>query len=143
MRYEADSRIISSPVKISCSDISEMAVDQTRSNVSGAGLSDVVSVEVADFRDLKTTDSSGFLFLNPPYGERLQPDEIGMLYNMIGTTLKHNFPGTSAWLITSNKESLKMVGLKPSEKYILFNGALECTLVNYQMYSGTKKISQY
>ena len=46
------------------------------------------------------------------------------LYSMIGTTLKHNFPGTTAWLITSNKESLKNVGLKPKEKYTLFNGAL-------------------
>ena len=79
-------------------------------------------------------------FLNPPYGERLQPDETDKLYNMIGSTLKHSFPGTTAWLITSNKESLKQVGLKPAEKYTLFNGALECILLKYEMYSGTKKI---
>jgi len=67
------------------------------------------------------------------------PDETDVLYSMIGTTLKHNFPGTTAWLITSNKESLKNVGLKPKGKYTLFNGALECILLKYEMYHGTKK----
>jgi putative N6-adenine-specific DNA methylase len=142
MRYEADHEIISSSVRIACSDISEKAAEQARSNISRAGLSDYVSVKVADFSSLSAEDESGFLFLNPPYGERLKPDEIDNLYNMIGTTLKHNFPGTSAWLITSNKESLKRVGLKPAKKYILFNGALECILVNYKMYPGTKKSKQ-
>ena len=79
------------------------------------------------------------MFLNPPYGQRLQPEEIDMLYGMIGTTLKHNFQGNTAWLITSNKESLKKVGLKPKEKHTLFNGALECILLKYEMYQGTKK----
>jgi putative N6-adenine-specific DNA methylase len=79
------------------------------------------------------------VFINPPYGQRIQPDEIDMLYSMIGTTLKHNFSGTTAWLITSNKESLKNVGLKQKEKYTLFNGALECILVKYEMYAGTRK----
>jgi putative N6-adenine-specific DNA methylase len=79
------------------------------------------------------------VFLNPPYGQRIQPEEIDNLYSMIGTTLKHNFPGNSAWLITSNKESLKHIGLKPKEKHILFNGALECILLKYEMYQGTKK----
>jgi putative N6-adenine-specific DNA methylase len=142
MRHEADIRITSPPVKIVCSDISDIAAEQARSNISRAGLADFVSVGVADFSTLRAADENSFLFLNPPYGERLQPDEIDNLYNMIGTTLKHNFPGTSAWLITSNRESLKRVGLKPAKKYILFNGALECTLVNYKMYQGTKKIRQ-
>jgi 23S rRNA (guanine2445-N2)-methyltransferase len=142
MRYEADNQIVSPSVKISCSDISELAAGQARSNISRAGLSEIISLEVADFRNLKATGERGFLFLNPPYGGRLKPDEIDDLYNMIGTTLKHNFPGTSAWLITSNRESLKKVGLKPAKKFTLFNGALECTLVNYEMYTGTKKIKQ-
>jgi putative N6-adenine-specific DNA methylase len=60
---------------------------------------------------------------------------------MIGTTLKHNFPGNTAWLISSNKESLKHVGLKPKVKYTLYNGALECTLLKYELYHGSKKNS--
>ncbi|MCX6325290.1 MAG: THUMP domain-containing protein [Bacteroidia bacterium] len=139
IKRESDSQIVSSPVKIFGSDISDQAIKQTEANVSRSGLSDVVSLEVSDFKNFNTVDKQGFVFLNPPYGQRLQPDEIDGLYGMIGTTLKHNFPGTTAWLITSNKESLKNVGLKPKEKHILFNGALECILLKYEMYQGTKK----
>jgi putative N6-adenine-specific DNA methylase len=139
IKRESDSQIGLSPVKIFGSDISEQAIQQSKANVARAGLSDVVSLEVSDFKDIKTIDNQGFVFLNPPYGQRLQPDEIDVLYSMIGTILKHNFPGTTAWLITSNKESLKKVGLKPKEKHTLFNGALECILLKYEMYQGTKK----
>jgi putative N6-adenine-specific DNA methylase len=139
IREKADIRIVSSAVKISGSDISEKAVEQSRVNAATAGLKDVISLQVADFSKLKATVENGFLFLNPPYGERLQPDETDNLYHMIGSTLKHNFPGVTAWLITSNKESLKHVGLKPAEKHILFNGALECLLLKYEMYSGSRK----
>jgi putative N6-adenine-specific DNA methylase len=139
VKSDCDGQIISSPVKIYASDISEDAIQQTGKNLKGAGLSDLVSLEQADFKDLKYFDNQGFVFLNPPYGQRLQPDELDSLYSMIGTTLKHNFQGNTAWLITSNKESLKKVGLKPAKKYTLFNGALECTLLKYEMYQGTKK----
>jgi putative N6-adenine-specific DNA methylase len=128
-----------SPVMISGSDISEQAVLQSRSNVSRAGLSDIISIAVSDFKDLKSKDDNGFVFLNPPYGLRLHPEELDEVYGMIGRTLKHSFPGNTAWLITSNKESLKKVGLKPREKHTLFNGALECTLLKYEMYQGSKK----
>ena len=105
-------------------------------------MSDSISLEVADFKNLRSMDENGFVFLNPPYGQRIQPEEIDLLYGMIGTTLKHNFPGTTAWLITSNKESLKHVGLKAKEKHTLFNGALECSLLKYEMYQGTKKMKE-
>jgi putative N6-adenine-specific DNA methylase len=54
-------------------------------------------------------------------------------------TLKHNFPGYQAWLITSDKDSLKQVGLKPTKKTTLFNGSLECVLVKFELYQGSKK----
>lgn len=139
IKQEYDSKIGSSPVKIFCSDISLQAVQQARANVLRAGLSESISLNVSDFKDIKAVDDQGFVFLNPPYGQRLQPDETDILYGMIGTTLKHNFHGNTAWLITSNKESLKKVGLKPKEKHILFNGALECILLKYEMYQGTRK----
>ena len=127
------------PVIISGSDISAEVIEYARANVEKAGLSDVINLETSDFKDLKAEGDGGFVFMNPPYGQRIQPEEIDALYSMIGTTLKHNFPGTTAWLITSNKESLKHVGLKPKEKHTLFNGALECILLKYEMYQGTKK----
>jgi putative N6-adenine-specific DNA methylase len=139
IKHEFDLRIQLSSVKISGSDISEQAVLQAKANVAKAGLNDIVSIKVSDFKDLEAIDNKGFVFLNPPYGQRLKPDEIDLIYSMIGTTLKHNFPGTTAWLITSNKDSLKKVGLKPKEKYTLFNGALECILLKYEMYQGSRK----
>lgn len=139
VRQLSDNKIINSPVRILGSDISEQAVVQSRTNAAKAGLADSVLFEVSDFKDLKSCDNNGLVFINPPYGQRIQPAEIDFLYSMIGTTLKHNFTGTTAWLITSNKESLRNVGLKPKEKHTLFNGALECILVKYEMYQGTRK----
>ena len=140
IKLECNSQIGLSPVKIFGSDISEEALKFAKANVVRAGLSDVITLEKSDFKDLKSIDEHGYVFLNPPYGQRIQPEEIDLLYGMIGTTLKHNFPGTTAWLITSNKESLKHIGLKPKEKHTLFNGALECILLKYEMYTGTKKL---
>jgi putative N6-adenine-specific DNA methylase len=139
IKLESNGQIMPSQVKIFGSDISGQTLQYARANVAKAGLSDIISLEQKDFRDLKSANDNGFVFLNPPYGQRLQPEETDSLYSMIGTTLKHNFAGTTAWLITSNKESLKHVGLKPKEKHTLFNGALECTLLKYEMYQGTRK----
>jgi putative N6-adenine-specific DNA methylase len=139
VREEANGLIRLSPVTISGSDISAEAAAMARSNVARAGLSDVVTVSVADFKDLTHSGSDCSLFLNPPYGLRIKPEEIDTLYGMIGSTLKHAFSGTTAWIITSNKESLKHVGLKPSKKHTLFNGALECMLLKYELYQGSKK----
>jgi putative N6-adenine-specific DNA methylase len=139
IKLECNSQIGLSPVKISGSDISEQTLQYAKANVARAGLSDIITLEMSDFKDLKSIDDHGYVFLNPPYGQRIQPKEIDLLYGMIGTILKHNFTGTTAWLITSNKESLKHIGLKPKEKHILFNGALECVLLKYEIYQGTKK----
>jgi putative N6-adenine-specific DNA methylase len=139
IKHESENLIIPSQVRIFGSDISEEAVSLAKANISRAGLTDVISLNTSDFKDLKAFDNNGYLFLNPPYGQRLQPEEIDKLYNIIGTTMKHNFQGNTAWLITSNKESLKNVGLKPKEKHTLFNGALECTLLKYELYQGSKK----
>lgn len=139
IKSECDKKIISSPVKIYGSDISDEAVKQSGANVLKAGLSEIVSLKVADFKDLKSTGDKGYIFLNPPYGQRILPEDTNQLYSMIGTTLKHNFPDTTAWLISSNREALKMVGLKSKEKRTLYNGALECLLLKYEMYQGTRK----
>lgn len=139
LKKDCENEIRSSPVKIYAGDISEQAILQTGNNLVKAGLREMVSLELADFKDVKSVDNQGYVFLNPPYGQRLNPEELDSLYGMIGTTLKHNFQGNTAWLITSNRDSLKKVGLKPAAKHTLFNGALECTLLKYEMYQGTKK----
>jgi len=77
--------------------------------------------------------------MNPPYGERLKHEDLESLYGGIGSTLKHKFPGSSAWILSSSKKALGRVGLKPASKRILFNGALECTYVNYLTFKGNWK----
>lgn len=135
---ECNEQEVNPGVQISCSDIDEDAVLIARKNISTSGLSDLISVEQNDFQDLKRIHDNGFIIMNPPYGERLKPD-MAILYGMIGTTLKHNFPGYKAFLLSSDMEALKHVGLKYSEKITLYNGSLECALVKYELYAGSKK----
>ena len=88
-------------------------------------------------------DNHGVLVTNPPYGERIETSEdIVEFYQMIGTTLKHNFHGYTAWIISSNFEAMKLVGLRPSKKYTLYNGALQCKYHKYELYAGSKKGSK-
>ena len=71
-------------------------------------------------------------------GERLAIDEIPF-YNEIGNTLKHQYAGSEAWIISSNLEALKHVGLKPTKKIKLYNGKLEARLQGYNLYDGSAK----
>lgn len=139
VKKESESKNSSPGIKIFGSDVSEDAAFLTKTNIESAGLSDLISVRQIDFRDLKPPDNNGVIIMNPPYGKRISLSENDDLYGMIGSTLKHSFPGYRAWLITSDKESLKHVGLKPALKTTLFNGSLECVLVKYELYQGSKK----
>jgi putative N6-adenine-specific DNA methylase len=139
VKKESESEAHIPIIKIYGSDISENAVSMTRTNVESAGLSDIIKISKNDFCDLKASDNEGVIIMNPPYGQRIKSSDNDKLYNMIGSTLKHNFPGYQAWLITSDKDSLKQVGLKPAKKTTLFNGSLECVLVKYELYQGSKK----
>lgn len=120
-------------------DKAPSAVRKAQENVENANLSEYISIERKDFfRTLKPVDSKLHMVFNPPYGERLQID-MEDFYAKIGDTLKQEYPGTEAWMITSNLEALKHVGLRPSRKIKTFNGKLESRLVKYEMYEGSKK----
>lgn len=139
VRKESEANIHIPEFRITAGDISEEAVSMTRSNAVSAGLSDIISVSKSDFGDLKAADNKGVIIMNPPYGQRIKSSDNEVLYDLIGSTLKHNFPGYEAWIITSDKDSLKHIGLKPAKKIALFNGSLECILVKYELYQGSKK----
>ncbi|MGD0581331.1 MAG: class I SAM-dependent RNA methyltransferase [Bacteroidales bacterium] len=137
-----DGRISGSPsCRISCSDISPEAVNTAIINIRNAGLEGVIHPSEMDFRDLKSDSQGGLIFINPPYGERMSQGETNEIYGMIGTTLKHKFTGFTAWIISSNRESLKFIGLKPAAKHVLFNGALECLFERFDMYGGSRRHS--
>jgi putative N6-adenine-specific DNA methylase len=120
-------------------DKAPSAVRKSQENIDNANLSEYITIERKDFfRTEKLVDGSLKIVFNPPYGERLNID-VEEFYSKIGDTLKQNYPSTNAWLITSNLDALKYVGLRPSRKIKVFNGKLESRLVNYDIYEGSKK----
>src|SRR6056300_1064233 len=127
-------------IEIKGSDKAPSAIEKARVNVENANLSAFITLEKKDFFQIeKETAGPLHLLTNPPYGERLDGD-INALYQGIGDAFKQSFPNTHAWLISSNSEALKCVGLRPSRKIKLFNGKLESRLLYYPIYEGTKKI---
>ena len=82
------------------------------------------------------------MVFNPPYDERIEiaDDEF---YKRIGDTFKKSYPNTLAWLISSDLDAMKKIGLRPSRKIKLFNGKLECRFMQYEMYEGTKRTHKF
>ncbi|MBT8273100.1 MAG: class I SAM-dependent RNA methyltransferase [Bacteroidia bacterium] len=120
-------------------DKSPSAIRKAVDNIKNAHLEEFVTVKHEDFfKTQKAGEEPLHIVFNPPYGERLDLD-METFYANIGNTLKHGYPGTNAWFITSNLEALKHVGLRPSRKIKLFNAKLEARLVKYEMYEGSRK----
>ena len=125
--------------KITGYDKSPSAVKKAQENIKNANLEDFVTIKHEDFfKTQKGGEATLHMVFNPPYGERLDID-MEEFYAQIGRTLKLSYAGTNAWMITSNLEALKHVGLRPSRKIKLFNGKLESKFVKYEMYAGSKK----
>ena len=121
-------------------DIDPITLKKANENIVAANLSEFVTLAHCDFFETeKGRDRQLFLVFNPPYDERISIDNVERFYANIGNTLKRSYPDSQAWMITSNLEALKYVGLRPSKKIKLFNGKLESKLVQYEMYSGSKK----
>ena len=120
-------------------DKAPSAVNKAKDNIKNAHLDEFITVKHEDFfKTQKGGEAHLHMLFNPPYGERL---DINMqeFYADIGSTLKHNYSGTNAWLITSNLDALKHVALRPSRRISLMNAKLEAKLVKYEMYAGSKK----
>ena len=126
-------------VPIFARDVDPAAVELTRQQVNQMDLGKIITVEQKDFTIPEILQEGITLVMNPPYGERLKPDDIESLYGSIGSTLKHYYPGSDAWVLSSSKKALGCIGLKPSAKHILYNGALECTYANYKTFKGNLK----
>ncbi len=139
VKKECEPAMTHIPIAIHGSDISDEAVSQALRNVESAGLTDLVRIEKHDFSSLRATSPEGFIFMNPPYGQRIKTSDVDALYSMIGSTLKHNFPNHKAFIISSDPEALKHIGLKPSRKLYLYNGSLKCSLLEYDLYSGSRR----
>ena len=122
-------------------DKAPSAIRKATDNIENAHLEDFIKVKQDNFFETeKEIEGKTIILFNPPYGERLEID-VPAFYKEIGNTLKRSYTNTNAWLITSDFENgLKNVGLRTSKKIKVFNGKLECRLVKYEMYEGSKKI---
>lgn len=119
-------------------DISNSMVKKAKKNIE---ISEIEIIEIYKkdfFESKKYSDVESILFINPPYNKRI-PIDINLFYKKIGDTLKNNYDKTSAWIITANMEAIKSIGLKSSTSIKLFNAQLESRLLNYNIYSGSKK----
>ena len=122
--------------KIYGSDIEGKAIAVARANVKNAGLNKYIELEHRDFRDITEVPAGGTLISNPPYGERLNVEDIEQFYSDLGHKFKHTFQGYNIWLICYGDESHYKVGLKPSVRYKLNNGGLDCELLQYVIFDG-------
>lgn len=121
------------------SDTESEAIEAIETNLRSLDLIRKVEVRRIDFLKLSPPERPGLLMMNPPYDERLEYSDINNFYKDIGDQLKQTYSGWEAWIISSNKEALKHIGLRPSRKTTLYNGALECKFHKFEMYKGTKK----
>lgn len=113
---------------------------KAQQNIENANLSEFIELKHQDFfGSEKEEDKFMFLIFNPPYGERLSIEDVQEFYGNIGSTLKHGYPNSRAWFITSNMEGLKFVGLRPFKRIKLFNGKLESRLVGYELFEGRRR----
>jgi putative N6-adenine-specific DNA methylase len=140
LQKEARAQERESDVQIFGSDVSMQALDETRQNLESAELEDAVSLKQVAFEQNPTAPApSGMMIINPPYGDRIEKEDMVAFYKTIGDTLKQQYSGWQAWVLSANLEALKHVGLRPSRKIPLFNGPLECRFNRFDLYSGTKK----
>lgn len=135
-------KINNDEVQILGSDLSPNVIKKAKQNIKEAKVEDMVSVKCEDFLNLEKPAEKGVLIMNPPYGERMDKDNITELYKAIGDRLKKNWAGWTAWLITSNQEAANAIGLHHTRRITLFNGGLECKYLRYEIYSGTKKMDK-
>tara|TARA_B100001142_G_scaffold330040_1_gene395804 strand:+ start:684 stop:1838 length:1155 start_codon:yes stop_codon:yes gene_type:complete len=126
--------------KITGSDNFQKAVRITRGNIENALMRDNITVTNSDFFDTEIK-SGTFIISNPPYGERIDLG-INDFYDKVGSTLKHNYQGCIIWLISSDIENMKFIGLRPSKKIKVMNGELECSFRKFEVYEGSKKSSK-
>jgi len=121
------------------SDMAGKQVREASANAGRAGVGQNIMFRQSQFKDFIPPSPPGLLIINPPYGERMSVDDISSFYQSIGDTLKKNFIGYDAYVFTGNLASVKYIGLKTSRRIEMYNGPIECRLLKFEMYRGSRK----
>ena len=137
--YNDDSQEREFEHKIYAYDNNPKANEIAIHNIKAAGLSKDIIARIQPFQQFEQPKEKSIIITNPPYGERISTDDLLGLYEMIGERLKHAFAGNDAWILSYREECFDQIGLKPSVKIPLYNGALECEFRKYQLFDGKYK----
>ena len=112
------------------------AIAAAMQNVKAAGVTSDITLTVQPIQKFTQPEEKAIMVTNPPYGERISSPNLLSLYRTIGEKLKHQFVGNEAWIIGYREETFDNIGLRPSLKVSLYNGALNCTFCKYSIFSG-------
>jgi putative N6-adenine-specific DNA methylase len=128
-------------LEIVASDISANAVKIARSNAQEAGVEDMITFQQCDFEETNVIEGrGGVVYFNPEYGERLgDQSELESTYARIGDFLKKKCKGYSGYIFTGNLELAKKIGLKASRRIEFYNAKLDCRLLEFELYSGSRR----
>lgn len=123
------------PAPIWGSDRNSDVIDQAIVNATNCGVSSHVYFTTLELEEVAAPADSGVLFCNPPYGERLGRDsDLGAFYKQLGNVMKQRFKGWTAFVLSGNKELAQSIGLKSAQRFPIYNGALPCQLMKYELY---------
>ncbi|HSV87700.1 MAG TPA: THUMP domain-containing protein [Bacteroidales bacterium] len=139
VKGEAQNQKQTSSANILALDINPKIIETARKNMMEAGLLGQIKLQRQDFFHFVPPTGSGWVLLNPPYGQRLKKENLNDFYKTIGDTLKKNYPGYTAGIINSDVPSIKSIGLKPLSKTTVFNGSLECKFLVFELFGGSHK----
>jgi len=126
--------------RIIATDMDAEAIGAARQNAKTAGVEHLIEFDVCDFAETEVPEGAGIVVMNPEYGLRL--GELGELekeYKRIGDFLKQQCAGYTGYLLTGNKELAVKLGLKASRRMVFYNGTIECRLLKYELYKGTRQ----
>lgn len=128
------------PGKIIATDRDPYAIQAAKKNAQTAGVDHLIQFEVCDFQETPLPPGNGVVVLNPPYGERLgEKEELESLYSSIGDFFKNKCTDYTGYVFTGNLELAKKVGLRASRRFPFFNSTLDCRLLKYELYDGSRE----
>ncbi len=128
------------PGRIIATDINPAAVEAARKNAGTAGVESLIEFGVCDYGDTPVPEGGGVIILNPEYGERMgEATQLEETYKGIGDFFKQKCLGYTGYVFTGNPALAKKVGLKPKRSLPFFNSGIECRLLEYELYAGTRK----
>ncbi len=142
MRQQADKQIRDFDYEIWGSDISGSAIKTATENIANAKLHKDIELFRSDIQEQDPPKGKTLIITNPPYGQRIETDDLFDLYDLIGRVFKNKYSGNTAWIISSDLDAFKYVGLRPSRKITIYNSNLECRFCKYELYEGSKKVSK-